>query len=64
MKEIVLDAIKSAPPITVGTLTLLGISLSDWTLLLTMLYTGVMLYVLVRDKIWAPWCARQRIKQR
>jgi hypothetical protein len=63
MKEIMLEAVKSAPPVSVGTMTLLGIQLSDWTLILTGLYTLVLLYVLVRDKIVAPWLEKRRSKK-
>lgn len=60
MKETVIEAVKSAPPVSVGTLTLMGVSLSDWTLILTGIYTLVLLYVLIRDKIVAPWLERRR----
>ena len=62
MKEAIAEAIKSAPPVTVSALTFLGIALSDWTYILTATYTAVLLYVLVRDKLWAPWQAKHRDK--
>lgn len=62
MRDTAIEAVKSAPPLTVGTLTLLGISLSDWTLILTATYTSVLLFVLVRDKIWRPWRDGKRLR--
>jgi hypothetical protein len=64
MKEAIAATIKTAPPLTVSALTFLGIALSDWTYILTVTYTLALFYVLVRDKYWAPWRAKQRDEQR
>ena len=48
--EVVTEAVKSAPAVTVGGLTLFGVGLSDWVLIATLIYTGLQVYVLVRDK--------------
>ena len=48
--EALVEATKAAPTITVGGLTLFGVGLSDWVLIATLVYTGLQVYVLVRDK--------------
>jgi hypothetical protein len=50
--DIVSEGLKAAPTITVGSLTLLGVGLSDWVLILTVFYTILQLYFLLRDKWW------------
>jgi hypothetical protein len=60
MKEAAVELVKSVPPVTVGTMTWIGISLSDVTLVLTAVYTTCLLYVLLRDKIVGPWLDRRR----
>lgn len=46
---IIATAIKLAPPITVAGFTLSGISLQDWVLYLTLIYTILM----IAHKIWS-----------
>lgn len=48
--EVVTEAVKASPTLTVGGLTLFGVGLSDWVLIATLIYTGLQVYVLVRDK--------------
>jgi len=50
--EITIEALKAAPSITVGSLTLMGVGLSDWLIILTIIYTLAQLYFLLRDKWW------------
>lgn len=50
--EIVTEAIKASPAVTVGGLTLFGVGLADWVLLLTALYTALQIYFLLRDKVY------------
>lgn len=45
------EAAKAIPPVTVGITTILGFTLSDWVLLLTIVYTGLQIFFLVRDRI-------------
>ena len=45
------EAVKAAPPLTVGGLTLWGVSLSEWVLILTAIYTLLQIYFLLRDKL-------------
>ena len=47
----VTEAIKAAPPITVGGLTIWGVSLSGWVLILTAIYTVLQIYFLLRDRL-------------
>ena len=47
----VTEAVKAAPPITVGGLTMWGVSLSEWVLILTAIYTVLQIYFLLRDKL-------------
>ena len=47
----VTEAVKAAPPLTVGGLTLWGVSLSEWVLILTAIYTILQIYFLLRDKL-------------
>lgn len=48
--EVLTEAAKAAPTVTVGGLTLFGVGLADWVLIATLIYTGLQVYVLVRDK--------------
>ena len=47
----VTEAVKAAPPLTVGGLTLWGVGLSEWVLILTAIYTVLQIYFLLRDKL-------------
>lgn len=49
--DAVTEAVKAAPPITVGGLTLWGVGLSEWVLILTAIYTILQIYFLLRDKL-------------
>lgn len=48
--EIVTEAARAAPAVTVTGLTLFGVSLADWVLILTLLYTVLQMFFLIRDK--------------
>lgn len=48
--EVVTEAMKASPTLTVGGLTFFGVGLSDWVLIATLVYTGLQVYVLIRDK--------------
>jgi len=41
-----------APSATTSVLVFFGYPLSQWLILLTFIYTCIMLFILVRDKIW------------
>jgi hypothetical protein len=59
IKELAIEASKVSPPVGVTGLTLYGISLSDFVLLLTAVYTVLMIGFMLRDKWW-----RQRGKRK
>lgn len=44
-----------APPAGISGMTLLGLSLPDWVLIGTAIYTVLALFVLIRDKFYLPW---------
>lgn len=50
--EHVRSALKVTPPILVNSFTLFGHPLSDFALILTIVYTSIMIFVTVRDKIF------------
>jgi len=52
--DIVNEAARAAPTLTVGGLTLFGVALSDWVLLTTIVYTLFQFYFLLRDKWYLP----------
>ena len=52
--ELVTEAAKAAPAVTVGGLTLFGVGLSDWVLLVTLIYTLLQVGFLLRDKWYTP----------
>ena len=60
--EILTEAIKASPALTVGGLTLFGVGLSDWVLLATLIYTVLQVGFLLRDKWLAPRKARNGSK--
>lgn len=47
-KEVVIDAIKAAPPVAVSGLQFFGISLSEFVLALTAIYTLLLIVLTVR----------------
>lgn len=56
-------AAKAAPSVGVTGLTLLGVGLPDWVLILTATYTILATFVLIRDKFYRPWrekCQKQQ----
>lgn len=46
---------KVLPSASVGTLTLFGVPLPAIVMVVTLVYTVLNLYVLVRDKLYTPW---------
>ena len=50
--DILAEGAKAAPVLTVGGLTLVGVSLADWLLAVTLVYTLAQLFFLLRDKWW------------
>lgn len=54
------EFIKASPSVAVGGLTLFGVGLADWVLLLTLVYTALQISLLVRDKIWRHYRGSKR----
>lgn len=53
--EVTLEAARAAPPLSVVGLSLMGVSLQDWVLIITLIYTVLSLIFLIRDKVYRPW---------
>jgi hypothetical protein len=60
--DVLTEAAKAAPTVTVGGLTLYGVGLSDYVLIVTLIYTVLQIYFLVRDKWWKPRKAKNGSK--
>lgn len=50
--DIAVEAVKAAPPVTVVGMTLGGVSLQEWVLILTAVYTVLQIGFLIRDKVF------------
>lgn len=46
------ELVRAAPPLSISTLSILGVPLQDWVIILTFVYTAFQLYFLLRDKWW------------
>lgn len=53
------EASKAAPPVTVGGLTLAGVPLSDVLIIVTIVYTLLQVFFLLRDKWYNPRKAKK-----
>lgn len=52
--DILAEGAKAAPTLAIGGLTLLGVGLADWVLIVTLIYTVAQLFFLLRDKWYRP----------
>lgn len=50
--EVTVEAFKASPSVAIGSLSLMGVGLADWLIILTIIYTVAQLYFLLRDKWW------------
>ncbi len=57
------ESLKLGPPITVGTISLFGISLEQWILILTAIYTLLLIISILRDKFIKPFLESRREKK-
>jgi len=48
--EVITEALKSAPPVSIAGATVLGASLEEWVLVLTALYTVLQLAYFIRRR--------------
>ena len=62
--EVIATTVKSGPPIAVGGLVLFGIPLSQLVLILSAIYTTLLIVVVVRDKFYKPWRAKRAAKKK
>lgn len=46
--EQITDVVKAAPPITITGMTIVGIQVQDWLLILTLVYTILQILIIVR----------------
>lgn len=46
--EVAADAARAAPPVAVAGAQVFGVSLPEWVLILTAIYTALQIYILVR----------------
>lgn len=49
------EAVRAAPPVTVGGATIFGVPLPEVVLWATLMYTAMQAYFLLRDKVYKPW---------
>jgi hypothetical protein len=49
--ELAVEAAKATPPVTVAGLSLWGVTLHEWVLILTAVYTVLQIGFLLRDKL-------------
>lgn len=52
--DVLTEVTRAAPSITVGGLTLFGVGLADWVLIVTLIYTVLQVYFLLRDRWYKP----------
>lgn len=50
--DLVSEAVKAAPAVTVTGLTLFGVALADWVLLASLVLIVCQLFFLIRDKVF------------
>ena len=58
-----IEAAKAALPVTVSTITLLGVPLNEWVFIVTLIYTCLMIVFLLRDKLLVPLLKKYRTGQ-
>jgi hypothetical protein len=52
MNDLAASAAKVMPPVSISVATLLGLGLSDWLLVATIIYTVLQTIFLIRDKVF------------
>jgi len=50
--DLTVESIRLGPPAAVAGLSLWGVSLQDWVLVVTLIYTGLSAILLIRDKVF------------
>lgn len=54
-QDLTYEAARLSPPVAITGLSLWGVSLQDWVLIATLIYTVVSFVFLLRDKVYRPW---------
>jgi hypothetical protein len=49
------NLLRASPPVAVSSAALAGVTLQDWVLLATLVYTLINIALLLRDKVYRPW---------
>jgi hypothetical protein len=58
-QDLTIESVRLGPPAAVAGLSLWGVSLQDWVLVITLVYTIFSLFFLLRDKLYRPWKERR-----
>ncbi|WP_374415270.1 hypothetical protein [Ectopseudomonas oleovorans] len=53
LQDITVEAVKSAPPVTVSAAMLMGISVQDWAVILTVIYLVLQIFFLLKRELTA-----------
>ena len=62
-KDVVVSAVKAAPPVSMVGMHFLGYGIADWLIAVTLVYTILQVVVLLRDKVFHSELHRQEEKQ-
>lgn len=62
-KDVVVSAVKAAPPVSMVGMHFLGYGIADWLIAVTLVYTILQVVVLLRDKVFYSELKRQEEKQ-
>ena len=54
--------IKATPPVAITGLMLGGVSLAEWLVIVTLIYTVLQCVFLLRDKLYRPWVEAKKLK--
>ena len=58
--HIATELLKASPPVVITSMSFLGVELSQWAILMTLIYTIAMLGFLFRDKVWREYIQPKR----
>ena len=61
--DIIVETTRLAPPVAVTGLSIAGVSLQEWVLVITLIYTVLSLFFLIRDKVYIPWKVRRNVSK-
>ena len=61
-KDVVVSAVKAAPPVSMVGMHFLGYGVADWLVAVTLVYTILQVVILIRDKIYYSELKRREEK--